>query len=207
VTTLLSVDGPAYRLLAGWFALVRASLVWLVSCLPVVTAPAATVVLVRSVARLLAGEQPPGLVEGWRQVRRDLAPAARLAGLLTAGWVLSLGALLGPSPGGMWDTVLPALVVPAVATWVLTCQWCFPILAHHGEGAVATLRRSYLAAIRRPGLAALNAAGTAALVGLGLLLPSVVWLPFWLTAPALLAAVTVVTSERATVRTREGRPR
>jgi uncharacterized membrane protein YesL len=194
---LLAVDRLPYRVLAGWVALVRAGVVWLLLCLPVVTAPAATVVLVRTVATLADGRTPPTIAGSWLQVRACCTSALRLAAVTVAGWGIAGSALLGPSPGGVWDSVLPMVAVPVAVTWALAVQWSFPLLAERGEGARDALRCSYLRAIRRPDLAALCAVGTAALVVVGVLLPATVWLPYWLSVPALWAWLASTTSRRA----------
>jgi uncharacterized membrane protein YesL len=194
---LLAVDRLPYRLLAGWVALLRASVVWLLWCLPVVTAPAATVVLMRTVMRIADGYAVPTIAESWRDVRACFAPALRLGIVTVTGSGVTVSALLGPSPGGSWDVVLPLVVVPVAVTWGLVVQWSFPLLAVRREGARDALRCSYLRAVRRPGLAALCAVGTVALLGVGALLPSTVWLPYWLSVPALWAWLASVTSRRA----------
>jgi uncharacterized membrane protein YesL len=193
MTGLLATDGLVYRVLNGWFTLVRASLVWLLLCLPVVTAPAATVVLLHTAGRLLNGRAAPGLAESWRLVRERLWPSLRLAGLVLAGDAVVLSAVLGPSPSAL----LPFVVVPVAITWVLACQWPFALAEERSYGAWAALRLSYLRAVRRPDLAAVTALGTVALVAVGLLLPTTVWLPYWLVVPAVWALLVSTTSHRA----------
>lgn len=197
MTHLLAVDGLPYRVLAGWVSLLRATAIWLVLCLPVVTAPAATVVLLRSVHRVLAGESAPGFADSVRLVRAGFWPALRLAAVLAAGWLVVVSALLGPSPGGLFDTILPMVAVPVAITWVLTSQWAFPVLEQRFDGVRAALRYSYLRAIRRPDLALASAVGSVAVLAVGLVLPTTVWVPYWLTVPALWAVLVSVTSRRA----------
>ncbi|HEY8454510.1 MAG TPA: hypothetical protein VIL34_02865 [Actinopolymorphaceae bacterium] len=211
---LLAVDGFAYRVLAGWVSLVRASVIWVLFSLPVVTAPAATLLLHQTVAATVRGDKPPTLADGWRMVRRELAPAGRLAALLVLGWTVTVSALLGPSPGGVWDRALPLLVIPVAVTWLLASQWCFAVLSElvdrHVDAsdrrilARTVLRTSYLRTIRRPDLAALAALGTATLVVVGLVLPTAVWLPYWLTVPALCAWVSLATCRRAAPHVQHG---
>jgi uncharacterized membrane protein YesL len=197
---LVAVDGLPYRLLAGWAGLLRASVVWALLCLPVVTAPAATVALVRTVTRTVSGASSPSLTESWREVRGCFAPALRLAVVTVTGSAVVASALLGPSPGGTWDAVLPVVVVPVAVTWVIAVQWSFPLLAVRGYGARDALRCSYLRAIRRPDLAALCAVGSAALFVVGVLIPAGVWIPYWLSVPALWAWLASATSARAAPR-------
>lgn len=203
---LLGVDGLPYRLLSGWVALVRAGLVWLLLSLPVVTAPAAVTVLIRSVDAVVSGRAAPSLAESVRLVRERLVPGLSLALVLLVGSTVTVAALLGPSPGGIWDLVLPALIVPVGVTWLLVCQWCFVLLEDAAGNVREALRRSYLRAVRRPDLAALCAVGTAALPVVGLHVPAGCRLPYWLTVPALWALLATVTCRRAAPASSGGAP-
>lgn len=193
MSQLLAVDRLPYRALSGWVAFVRAGLVWLLFCLPIVTGPAATVVLLRTVRLIISGHSAPGFADSWRLLRELFGPSLRLGALLGVGWLVSLSAVLGPAPGGAWRPVLPFVVIPVAVTWVLATQWCFALLEDGVREARAALRISYLRAIRRPDLAALSAAGTAGLVVVGWLLPTTVWVPYWLSVPAIAAALITVT--------------
>lgn len=194
---LLTVDALPYRVLNGWVALLRASLVWLLLSLPLVTAPAAVLVLIRTARRILAGEPPPTLRESWRLALASLGPAWTLAGLLAAGSLVVVSALLGPSPGGVFDVILPVVAIPVAATWLLAVQWSFVLLDERGDGPLAALRYAYLRAVRRPDLAVLSLLGSLALPVVGLALPTAIWLPYWIVVPALWAVLVSVTSRRA----------
>jgi hypothetical protein len=197
MTPLLAVDGLPYRLLSGWVALMRASLVWVLFSLPLVTAPAAVVVLIHTVRRVFAGEPPPGVGESWRMVRANLWQALALAGLVAAGSFVVVSALLGPSPGGVFDVILPVVAIPVAATWFLACQWSFAVIEERRDGALAALRYAYLRAIRRLDLAVVSLLGTIALLLAGLALPAAVWIPYWIVAPSLWATLVSATSRRA----------
>lgn len=197
MTSLMAVDGLPYRVLGGWVAMVRASLIWLLCCLPVVTAPAATVGLLRSVRQIGAGETGPSLSDSLRLVREHFWPALRLAAALGAGCALVASAVLGPSPGGAWDAVLPLVVLPIAAMWILVSQWAFPVIEQRSDGARSALAYAYLRTIRRPDLAFVSTVGGVAVVAVGLLLPPAVWIPYWLTMPALWAGIVTITSRQA----------
>jgi hypothetical protein len=198
MSALLAVDRLPYRLLAGWVAFVRAGAVWLLLCLPVVTVPAATVVLLRTITHVLAGEATPSLMDSWRLLRSHLLASLRLSAVLLAGTAVCAGALLGPLPAGSWHTVLPFVVIPVAVTWALVCPWAFPVLEQRSDGcALAALRAAYVRAMRRPDLAVGSGLGTLALLAVGVLLPSTVWIPYWLTVPAVWAALVTWTSRRA----------
>lgn len=204
MTQLLSIDGPLYRLLSGWVAFVRAGLLWLMFCLPIVTAPAAIVVLLRSLHLLTSGKGAPTTAEAWTLVRHCFWPALRLAAVLLVGYAIVVSAVFGPSPGGIWDSLLPMVTIPVAVTWVLVSQWSFAVIEERSDGAKAAFRYAYLRAIRRPDLAVASTLGSATLVVVGLVLPTTVWLPYWLTVPALWALLTTTTSRRAGVTARAG---
>lgn len=204
MTQLLAVDGPLYRVLSGWVAFVRAGVLWLVFSLPIVTAPSSTVVLLHSLHNMTAGKAAPTVAESWRLVRHNFWPALRLGAVQVLGYGVAVSAILGPSPGGIWDTVLPMVTIPVAITWVLVSQWSFAVLEERSDGATAALQYAYLRAIRRPDLAAAGALGSFVLVAVGLVLPATVWLPYWLTVPALWALLTTLTSRRAGVTARAG---
>lgn len=202
MTHLLAVDGPLYRVLAGWTAFLRAGVVWLLLCLPVVTAPAATVVLLCTMHAIAAGAPTPTLRESWRATRRAFVPALRLAALLAGGTFVTVTALLGPSPGGAWGAVLPLVIVPAAAMWAMVSTWALAVLEERHDGAWNALRYAYLRVVRRPELAGAAVLASAAVVAAGLALPAAVWFPYWLTAPALCALAVTVTCRRAGVSVR-----
>ncbi|TDE14330.1 hypothetical protein [Jiangella asiatica] len=202
MTHLLAVDGPLYRVLATWTAFVRASAVWLLLCLPVVTAPAATVVLLRTMRSIVSGAPAMSVRECWHATVRALFPALRLAAVLTAGSFVVVTAVIGPSPGGEWDGVLPLVIIPVAAMWALASTWSFAVLEEREDGAWNALRYAYLRVVRRPDLAVGAVLGTTTVLVIGVAVPSGVWIPYWLTAPALCALIVTITSRRAGVSAR-----
>lgn len=197
MTRVLALDGAVYRVLATWWGWVRIGLVWWVGCLPVVTAPAMTLWLVHAARCQLDGCAEPGLAQTLRLVRRGFLPALALAGLHLAVLALIAVAALGPSPGGAFDIVLPAVVVGVAATWALVAPWSLVLLERRGDGALAALRAAYVRAMRRPLLALAAAAGIAACAGAVLLGPRQVGLLVLLTAPGAVAVLLVRTCDRA----------
>lgn len=197
MTHLLAVDGPVYRVLAGWTGFVRAGAVWLLLCLPVVTAPAATVVLLLTMHAIASGAAVPGLRESWRSVLRTFWPSLRLGGILAAGAVVAVTAVVGPSPGGRLGGLLPLVIVPVAAMWAMVSIWSLAVLAERGDGARNALRYAYLRVVRRPELALAAALACAAVLVAGLALPPAIWIPYWITAPALCALAVTVTCRRA----------
>lgn len=197
MSSVLSVDAVPYRALAWWWGMVRLSLVWWLACLPVVTAPVATVWLVHATRRQLAGRALPGWTESRGLVARHFWPATRLFATHLAIVTLVCVASLGPSPGGALDLVLPLVVLAVALTWSLVGPWSVVLLEQRGDGARAALRASYVRALRRPMTASLGVLGTATCVVAVLLAPSEVVLLVALTAPVAAAAITIRTCDRA----------
>lgn len=197
MTSVLAPDGVVHRVLAAWWGWVRIGLVWWVGCLPVVTAPAMTVWLLHAARLQLDGRAEPGLVDTLRFVRRRFLPALGLAGLHLAVLALVAVAALGPSPGGAFDVVLPAVVLGVGGTWALVAPWSLVLLEQRGDGALAALRAAYVRAMRRPLLALGAAAGVAACAAVVLLGPRQTELLVLLTAPAAVAMLLVRTCDHA----------
>lgn len=146
---------------------------------------------------LVSDQRPSTLRENWQLVREVFWPAFRLGAIALAGTAVVATSLLGPSPGDMWNGILPSIAIPVALMWALTVMWTFAVLAERGDGAWNATRFAYLRVVRRPDLAALCGLGSAAVVAVGVALPSAVWLPFWLTAPALCALIAISTARRA----------
>jgi hypothetical protein len=106
-------------------------------------------------------------------------------------------AALGPSPGGVFDVVLPAAVLGVGTTWVLVAPWSLVLLEQCDDGARTALRAAYVRAMSRPLLALGAAAGTAACAAGVLLGPPQIGLLLLLSAPGAVAALLVRTCDRA----------
>jgi hypothetical protein len=197
MTRVLGPDGPVHRVLAAWWGWVRLGLVWWVGCLPVVTAPVATLWLLHATRRRLQGRAEPGPAETLRFARARLGPATALAGIHAGVLLLIAAAALGPSPGGVFDVLLPAAVLGVATTWSLVAPWSLVLLEQRADGARAALRAAYVRAMSRPLLALAAAAGTAAVAAAVLLGPQQIGLLLLLTAPGAVAVLLVRTCDRA----------
>jgi hypothetical protein len=197
MTRVLAVDGVVYRVLAAWWGWVRIGLVWWVGCLPLVTAPVLTLWLVHVTRRRSEGCVEPTAAELVRFVRLRFRSALALAGIHAAVVLLVAVAALGPSPGGAFDLLLPAVVLGVGVTWSLVAPWSLVLLERRDDGAVAALRAAYVRAMTRPVLALCAAAGTAACVTVLLLGPPQLLLLLLLTAPGAVAVLLVRTCDRA----------
>jgi hypothetical protein len=197
MTRVLAPDGPVYRGLAAWWGWVRIGLVWWLGCLPLVTAPVATLWLLHATRRRQDGRAEPGPAELLRFVRTRSRPAVALGGIHAGVLALVGVAALGPSPGGAFDLVLPAAVLGVGATWALVAPWSFVLLEQRDDGPRAALRAAYVRAMSRPLLALGAAAGSGAAVVAVVLGPPQVGLLIVLTAPGAVAALLVRTCDRA----------
>ena len=197
MTRLFVPDGPVHRALAAWWGWVRVGLVWWLGCLPLVTAPVMTLWLLHATRCRLDGGAEPGPAETLRFVRARLRPAAALAAIHGGILALLAVAALGPSPGGAFDLVLPAVVLGVGATWALVAPWSLVLLEQRDDGAAAALRAAYVRALSRPLLALCAVAGTAACVAAVLLGPPQIGLLLLLSAPGAVAVLLVRTCDRA----------
>lgn len=197
MTALLSVEGPVYRVLSGWWWLIRIGLIWFLGCLPVVTAPVSTMWLLDAVQRQLSGQPPADRREILALLKELCLPALRLAALHVLALAVLLSAALGPSPGGLFDLVLPAAVVCVGATWLLLTPWSFAALLQHRLGATAAFRRAYLTSIRLPLLAAGCVGGLAACAAIVFLIPAGFGLLVLPALPGLGACLLMHTYDRA----------
>lgn len=185
----LSVDALPYRVLAGWWALVRSGLVWGLCCLPLVTAPAATVLLCDDVDRIRRGEAPRRLRDRRRALRATAWPALQLGlvlGLLPAALALAVWGAPGPA-----RAAAAAVAVCVGVTWAICAPWSVALLATRRSGWRDALRCAYLRALRRPDLAALATFAVAVAVLCPLLIPASVRAVVLLSAPGLGALATV----------------
>ena len=189
MTGLVAVDSLPYRALAAWWTLVRSGLLWALCCLPLVTAPAATVLLCEDVDRLRRGEPPRRLGDRRRALRSTTWPALQLGlVLLLAPAVLAL--LVWSAP----EHLRAAAAVVAVClgvTWAICAPWSVALLATRRAGWRDAVRCAYLRAVRRPDLAALATFAIAAAVLSPLFSPAGVRAVVLLSAPGLGALATV----------------
>jgi len=186
---LATAGAGVFRAADVLWAHARLGLLWWLGCLPVVTAPAATLWLIHAARAHSSGEVVPAGRAFVRYVLEATAPALRLAlGHLAASayFVLALNSAI---PDGILSTVIRGVVIAALATWILTVPWSFLLLERRRRGAWDAIRMSYLCALRRPGAAAMSAASLVAGAMLLWLVPPQIAL---LAAAALPAAMTYI---------------
>lgn len=167
--TLRGYDGPLYRLLRVVTDLVYLNLLWLLACLPVVTAPAATAALFGVTREWTKGRQPPigpSFVHFMREsARRSVAVGGVLA---AAGGLIAADLLIarGIEPGGI--VLRGALLIIGVLV-ASTAMYAFPVMANYEVPWRTVLRNALLFALACPlitlaGLALIAAATVILLV-------------------------------------------
>jgi hypothetical protein len=199
VPNVLDADGPVYRVLSRWTELIILSLIWLALSLPVITAPAATGWLLRTVRRTRDGQPIPGFTDTIGELRLGFGISVRLAALQVAVAVLIVIALFGPSPGG-WYGQLVLIVGSLVGiTMALVAPWSVVLLAEHRtvRGAV---RAAYRRALGQLSLAFLSAVSVIAGAGAVLFVPGWIRLIALIAMPGLVAAVVTRLCDRAGTR-------
>ncbi len=179
----MTADTPLYRLLAAATELVWLTTLWLLACLPVVTAPAATTALfrlarTRSEARAGALEFVAAMRSGFR--RSTVTGGGWLvAGAVLAGDLWAIAALPDAMRVGAGAVLISVLVVHLAAT-----PYLFTALAEPDLPGARVVRLAVLAALGTPGTAVrclvVLAAGATAVV--------VVW-PLVFVVPAVCAMV------------------
>lgn len=145
-------DNALYRGWSRWWFWAWTSLCWVLLCLPVITAPAATLWLITQQRRYAAGEATLGPLETLRYLGRQLPRSMPLAGchLGVAGLVI-IG-LFGPSPGGPYGWLVLITSVVVGVTWLLLVPWSLVIFERTAR-TVESLREAYRLALSRIELA------------------------------------------------------
>ncbi|MFC7406534.1 hypothetical protein [Georgenia alba] len=192
------VASGVYRVLDTTWTLARLGLVWWLCLLLIVPAPAATVWLLHAARGQLRGEVAQDLGTTLRYIARMTLPALRL-GLIHLGLaVVTVSALLGPSPGGVLDVVLPPVAVGVTLTWLLVLPWSFVALEQDpGAGALDALRHAYRWALAHLLAAALTCTALAAAALLMWSVPAEVVLLPGVALPAVLALTVRSVQDRA----------
>ncbi len=159
--------------------LIAANVLWLVVCLGVVTAPAATAGL-SYLARRVAAEEETHISDFWVGFRRDFVPSLKLG-----AFTLAVAALFwfnadfyGRLRGGLafGGTALATLLVWSGAFLLLMHAHLHPLLAGGERGLARLLKKSALLALDNPGftvgitLQAFVLAVICLVTGIGLLL-------------------------------------
>jgi len=153
------VLGPSFKRFF-WHAydhlgtLILANLLWLVLCLGVVTAPAATAGLFRLATRI-AADEPATLSDFWKGFRMDFAPALKVGAFTAAAAVavwFNFGFYSGLSgPLAFAGAAIAAILIWAAAFLLLMHAHLHPLVARGDRSLRSLLRKSALLTMDRPG--------------------------------------------------------
>lgn len=149
----LDANNPFFRLMSLLGDLALLSAAWLVCCLPVVTAGAATLALLSVACKMAAGDKACRVLHDFfRALRRDFwqATALWLPMLLAAG-LLVFDFLYARDTARVPGGILTALSVAGMLLWLAAFGWGFALLARYtyARGRDA-LRNGMALAIRHP---------------------------------------------------------
>ena len=154
----LNIDNPFFRAMALVGDWVGLSVLWLVCCLPVVTAGASTLALFAVANKMAAGQDYGVRRDFLKAFKRDFKQA-------TAAWLPMLGILVllvldgwfGGRIPAPWGGLLRGVAVVAAVVWVLAVSWGLALLARftYAKGSDA-LKNGLVLALRAPKAAALT---------------------------------------------------
>lgn len=205
----LNIDNPVFQIMGRIGDIAGLNLLWLVCCLPVVTAGASTTALFHAARRMLDGEESRVCRDFFRSFRRNFQQATALwLILLAAGALFAADVLISyRTPGGAGSLFRGA-------GWTLCLLWlaasgnAFALLARYEYTVRRVLVDAFRLALRRP-LSAVVSTGMAAL------LPVIGWidlnfaiylLPLWVLTGGALYALALTAALLPVFRSMEEQP-
>ena len=154
----LNIDNGFFRFMALVGDWVAVSVLWLVCCVPVVTAGASTLALFAVANKMAAGQDYFVRKDFCKAFKRDLRQA-------TAAWLPMLGILVllvldgwfGGRIPAPWGGLLRGVAVVAALVWVLALTWGLALLARFTYAKSGdALKNGLVLALRAPQAAALT---------------------------------------------------
>ena len=154
----LNIDNGFFRFMALIGDWVAVSVLWLICCLPVVTAGASTLALFAVANKMAAGQDYFVRKDFCKAFKRDLRQA-------TAAWLPMLGILVllvldgwfGGRIPAPWGGLLRGVAVVAALVWVLALTWGLALLARFTYTKSGdALKNGLVLALRAPQAAALT---------------------------------------------------
>lgn len=181
---ILDHEGPIFSFLDKVGRMIMLSVLWLIGCLPIVTAVSATTALYYTVVKNVRREHGSAVKEFWRSYRGNLKrgiPASFV--ILLVGYLLAVNIpyLTSTEYHGsnllLWGSMIIGLLFAGV------CVYLCPVLSRFSMNLVSALKLSFVMAIRFFPLTALIAAGAAVTVYLQIYIlpiPAILILPSFL---------------------------
>lgn len=146
---LLDLDSPVIRLLGRLTDLMALNIIFLVTCLPVVTVGAAWTALYYVTLKMVRNEEAYIARSYWRAFRENFRQATVIwCGVLCTGIVLALDfRMMGAAVDGGWQPVRMLLMGVGLLFSMLVL-YVFPLLARFQNTVLKMLQNALLIAVR-----------------------------------------------------------
>lgn len=142
---LFNPDSPLMRFLSRVADMMLLNALWLLCCIPIVTAGAATTAMYHVTLKLAAGEEEGILKTFWRGLKTNFAPATKVFLLLLLPLLFVIGdgvlLLLGVFGDGVLNNVLLAL---PIVVFSMVWTYVFPLVAKFENPAGVTVKNALL---------------------------------------------------------------
>jgi len=142
---LFNPDSPLMRFLSRVADMMLLNILWLLCCIPIVTAGAATTAMYHVTLKLAAGEEEGILKTFWRGLKTNFAPATKVFLLLLLPLLFVIGdgvlLLLGVFGDGVLNNVLLAL---PIVVFSMVWTYVFPLVAKFENPAGVTVKNALL---------------------------------------------------------------
>ena len=178
-----------HALLERIWEVVGISVLWLLGCLPVITAATSTMALFRLVNQRRKGDYRPVTREFWHEFKR--APVARAG--VSAVVLLAVFGVAQTFVAGMVltdptrSTVLQAAGLTGAVALIGAAAAALPLQAEFGGSLLVTLRRTVAVAFGRPGTTVVAVFLTAAIIVAVVMVPPLLLIAGWVWASLLTA--------------------
>lgn len=177
---IFSTEGPVFGFLDKVGQMILLSVMWIIGCLPVVTAATSTTALYYAVIKSIRRDYGSALQEFWQSYRANLKrgiPITVIGLALAAVLVWNIQLMTNTEQGSsllLWGSVILLAVLGAMAVYIC------PVLSRFSLKAGSACRLAFVMAIRFLPTTLVLAAGTVGLVYLQIYvlpIPTVVLLP------------------------------
>ena len=147
----LKLDNPFWTFMGKLGDLVLLNLLWLLTCLPIVTIGSATTALHYVARKIAAGETYRVFGDFLFSFRENWKEATKL-------WLAMLGVLIlsaadfisGLLTAGAAGSLFRGIGICLIVLWLLTAGYCFPMLARYRQSAKQIFLLSFSMMLRSP---------------------------------------------------------